>query len=700
MPHRLSHEELLEKYLELQLRVTRFSAIEQELINTRDQMDQELEIYKRLNYFHTDALKLRHIDHLVDLATEAILDIFETEFGYCYFEKLDEPGGAYLSMEGISRRNEKIFKESLDHLRQSIEDSELTLMDQDDVKEKLQVEYFSSLIVSKKIIKSHNYELTVIAGITKEKEYIFRKYDQKIKTLFSIFLEPLEAFVSNVISSEKISEQLHQIQDSERELRKLSMIATKTSSGVIVSNPYGEIEWVNQAFVNTTGYELAEVMGRKPKDFLQVGAGNDSTLISQFSQQLWEKKGTLVTIKNRKKNGDIFYNRLEITPIFDDNGILSNFIAIQQDITAEQQYKIDLVRINNRFEIITETTEIGIWEVDLESNSTTWNSVLQKMYNIEDTEGLDLLKVWVDSIVEEDKQGVMSVFHQQVTTGSPQKIQLEYKVNIKGRGVRNFLSTSVIEESSGTRKLLGTSVDQTKSKHDAMMILEQNKELKKTNQELDQFVYSISHDLRSPLLSIKGILNLINDGIWTDNHQHYLSLIEQIVDRLDDTILEILDYSRNSRMDEKKSKIDLKKLIDNILQDLSHISVGINTELNFEGSNEIYADELRLNIVLKNLLSNALKYHDNSKEWRYIKVLVKCTKSTCSIIIEDNGEGISAENMKLVFDMFYRASTTSAGTGLGLYICKEVMNKLNGEITMDSEPGEGTVVQIKFPINE
>jgi signal transduction histidine kinase len=222
----------------------------------------------------------------------------------------------------------------------------------------------------------------------------------------------------------------------------------------------------------------------------------------------------------------------------------------------------------------------------------------------------------------------------------------------------------------------------------------------KINGELDNFVYSVSHDLRTPLLAVKGLVNLIDlyQGD-IDENEYFFKLIGSSIDRMDNTIIEILDYSRNARLQVRPELVELEKIIRNAYEDVRFYSQHpVKLELFFQDGIKFESDRNRINTVIKNLIGNAVKYADESKPHSYVKVNVLRQQLDLIVEISDNGIGIEACNLEKVFEMFFRASEKTTGTGLGLYISREIMLKLNGNIRLDSEVGQGTLATISLPV--
>lgn len=231
----------------------------------------------------------------------------------------------------------------------------------------------------------------------------------------------------------------------------------------------------------------------------------------------------------------------------------------------------------------------------------------------------------------------------------------------------------------------------------------QNEELVKINRELDTFVYSISHNLRSPLMSVLGLLNLARqEDTERDNYfNQYFQMMNQSISRLDDTLKEILDYSRNAREDITYQVINMKEIAQNSVDRLKYLNGFDDVEkyISIVEEAPFYSDAYRVRIILNNLISNAIKYKDSIKEKSTITIsgLINFQKAT--LTIKDNGTGINKANLSKIFDMFFRGSEKSDGAGLGLYIVKEIVGKLQGTISVESEIHKGTKFTVELPNN-
>jgi PAS domain S-box-containing protein len=833
MSEKPSYDELLKQYRDLQLRVTRFSATEQELINTRDRLDHELVLHQRLHRYNSEALKEPSEDAFFRLESEAIVDVFETE-GSIIFYVPTHGGEPAIFKEGIP------FPIDLSWLKETrVIASRLTKGKPHIIKSDV-LNLHSNLAMFDQGLFSYfhepnlQYEVYLLGLISKTNAPLYNKPQERNLTLFGVFTQQLQAMLANRKRSEAIGRQMEQIKASQIELRKLSLIATRTKSGVIITDNMGRIEWINDAFTKISGYALNEVIGKKPKDLLQ-GPKTDEVARQQLKEALWKKENIEVTIINYDHEGREYYNQLEIIAVFDEKGNHTNFIALQKDITEETLSRQEILRINTRFELIAKHSRIGTWEFSVIDGSIRWNNIMYEIYGIDPNSTTSIADYWRDAMSEEDyAQGLahmnsirnghsgthestfqikrlsdganrivetlmvaerdergnllrvvgstkditdelmlkrerdaaaermlaLKTFYESILNHSPsqkyvfdpkgtllfnseppkegsiwwdvnsslsifevnenevsartwnmiQNIRLavekqqivrieDEEQRIDGESIQFLQSILPYRNESGIiEHIIVTGIDISELKKVQQAVTRKNEELRKINAELDNFVYSISHDLRSPLLSIKGIVSLITHSSEIDDKtRKYLEMVDGSATRLDGTIQEILEYSRNSRLEISHEEFDVVNMVTQSYNDLQYSAQGnIRLLLDVQTNPLIYSDKSRIGVLLKNVIGNAIKYRRKDID-SFVKFSVKRGDGNIIMKISDNGEGIDAQHLDKIFTMFYRGTTSSIGTGLGLYICKEIANKLNGDLNVESILGEGTTMTITIP---
>lgn len=226
---------------------------------------------------------------------------------------------------------------------------------------------------------------------------------------------------------------------------------------------------------------------------------------------------------------------------------------------------------------------------------------------------------------------------------------------------------------------------------------QKNAELQKVNEALDRFVYSVSHDLRSPLSSILGLINLANLTQDPAELNQIIKMIQGRVHAQDNFIREIIDYSRNTRTETIAEPIALKALVEEIIDTLRFDTLADKIEFRKQIPTEVIliSDKIRLTVILSNLIGNAIKYHDFSKENPFIEIGYDMERNC--IYVQDNGVGIMPQHREKIFNMFYRGSDRVTGSGLGLFITKEAVIKLGGKIELKSEYGEGSTFTVVLP---
>lgn len=265
------------------------------------------------------------------------------------------------------------------------------------------------------------------------------------------------------------------------------------------------------------------------------------------------------------------------------------------------------------------------------------------------------------------------------------------RLNRSGKPLNVLLYGMPVKFDSQTIGIYGVYIDITTRKR-----IEE--ELKIRNAELDNFVYKVSHDLRAPLSSILGLVNLAKLPGNTDNPIEYIDLIGSKVEHLDNFIGDVLSHSKNLKMDVAVALVDFGKIIDQTFQDLNYLegAKGISRIERIEGI-EFYSDPWRIAEIMRNLISNAIKYRKLDNNSSEIGIRVNVDNLRAEINFADNGIGIDEANLTKIFEMFYRATEQSDGSGIGLYIVRNAVEKLGGQISVASRLGQGTRFTIILP---
>jgi signal transduction histidine kinase len=269
------------------------------------------------------------------------------------------------------------------------------------------------------------------------------------------------------------------------------------------------------------------------------------------------------------------------------------------------------------------------------------------------------------------------------------EFNLDYETDEISRLAQSFITMS--------RKLR---VQFSDIEHKTQLLEKQNDELKKLNEELDRFIYSAAHDLKSPLASLSGLVNLAKIEINTKSHNHYFDMMSASIIKLDSFIKDITDYAKNKRQHLNVQEVDFAKVVEDILQSLDHLPQAsrIQSFIRVSGT-KFNCDRMRLEIILKNLISNSYRYYAPNKQNNYLFIEANIHDDQVSIEIMDNGIGIGRSHLPRIFDMFYRAVDNAHGSGIGLFLVKETVKMLHGKITVKSSLKNWTRFTITLPNN-
>ncbi len=223
----------------------------------------------------------------------------------------------------------------------------------------------------------------------------------------------------------------------------------------------------------------------------------------------------------------------------------------------------------------------------------------------------------------------------------------------------------------------------------------QNRELAHANEELDRMAYGVSHDLRAPINSMLGLVNLAKGEGDLNKVETYLDMMKRALVTQERFIKEMIAITRENKKVVKLDVVDLDNLIDQVIEMHKHMTGAEGIEFSkVVGVHKVFTDAHRLEIILNNLVSNAIKYHDQSKVSKFIKIHTRTENEKVLIDVEDNGVGIDGKDKVKIFEMYYMSKDREKGSGLGLFIVKEAIAKLGGEIKVESSKGQGSTFTI------
>jgi PAS domain S-box-containing protein len=362
--------------------------------------------------------------------------------------------------------------------------------------------------------------------------------------------------------------------------------------------------------------------------------------------------------------------------------------VIFRDITEKKQTEARIKKNETLFTQLFQNVPMAVVMLDEAGKVFQVNRGFEQMFGFERSElrGRNLN----DFIVPEELRNEGIDLNNLITSNQVVSIETIRK-HRSGKHVNVILCGVPVMLENQTIGIYGVYIDITDRKS-------VEEELKVRNIELDNFVYKVSHDLRAPLSSVLGLVNLARLPGNTDNPMDYIDIIGEKISALDHFIGDVLSHSKNLKMEVNIGRVDLNKIIDQTFTDLGYLEGAKEMKrcVKIEGI-DFYSDHWRISEIFRNLISNAIKYRQLYNKSPEVTIKVNIDHLRADISFADNGIGIEERNLAKIFEMFYRATEQSDGSGIGLYIVKNAVEKLGGQISVASKPEQGTRFNILLP---
>ncbi len=468
------------------------------------------------------------------------------------------------------------------------------------------------------------------------------------------------------------------------------MAVSKKDKLEIISNIFNGIEeyWVdgkgiiratNLEAVTITGYEESEVVGKSFTVLYPPREVADDPLRDYISEAIVSRnlKTSMVLVR---KDGVRFIAKVNFEVVLRE-GVEHVKITVQ-DKTYKSIQKQKMKRLESHFNSLFHNQFIGVLNVQqVDLKIIVANVRACEILNEHDFIGKSFDRYLPD---EEAVRWFCSQLDKENDEGFEMKL---IQNGGKTRWVR--INYSLFTTEGMTELLLFDITDDKKRIED----------LERINNQLDQFIYHISHDLRAPITTLLGLIAISKKEVQSMiTLQGYLDLMLQRTRHLDSILIDLMSIALNEKtsldFDTIKLSEEIQSIADQYVGDTSGpvpIHIAITQDFPF------ISDVKRLRIILRNLISNAIKYQNPAETQPFVKIRARAGQGYTFIEVEDNGIGIHAQHDKKIFEMFFRGTDKSSGSGMGLYIVKMIVEKLGGEISFTSHPGNGTLFQLVIP---
>jgi PAS domain S-box-containing protein len=482
--------------------------------------------------------------------------------------------------------------------------------------------------------------------------------------------------------------------ESERELREtknyLENLLNYSNTPIIVWNIKNEIQLFNHAFERLTGYMSDDVLGKKldflfPKTSLKESKG-------KIKQALTENLETIEIpiLTNKQETRIVLWNSAKI---YDNNGKLVSTIAQGKDITERRQTEDELKLSREKLNLALENGGIGIWEWDIKTNELKWDKRMEVIFGIKPGSFAKTYEAFEKFLVEEDVPHTRDAIKNALEDDVP--FETVYRIKLSNDETKYISARALVNRDNDRKplKMIGICYDITEMKKGTEKTLFRlNEDLLRSNKELEQFAYIASHDLQEPLRMVSSFTQLLSQRYKDKLDSDAQEFIQYAVDgavRMQGLINDLLEYSRVETRGKKFILIDIHRVLGQTVRNLSLVIQEKNALVVNDFMPTMVADEGQMVQLFQNLIGNAIKFCDSSPH-----VHISCQEEGDYYIfsVEDNGIGIEPQYFNRIFQIFQRLQAKDAyeGTGIGLAICKRIVERHRGKIWVESQPGKGT----------
>jgi PAS domain S-box-containing protein len=476
-------------------------------------------------------------------------------------------------------------------------------------------------------------------------------------------------------------EGIDRVNEAERvvELEKyLSLISTLKGQEEYLLDEHGKILSTNLEAVNITGYEEFEVIGANLDVFYPP---DDKKKVPEDLKRAVAFGQTIVSGLRLKKRGITFWAKMKIKHFKDSQSPVA-FKVLLQDTTHRALSNLRVQTVRDEYLAIFNNPFVGSFKFRLNDYKLLmWNKKAGEITGRPDSEDVYFNKLFLHE--HEFQQFILLLKETKRVEGL--KFRVRHKRNGEERWV--MISASYFVSQGFAEGIL---LDVTEQ-HEQMV------ELQRVNAELDNFTYHASHDLRAPLTTVLGLVNLGLMENYVGSAPTYFEMIRSRISHMDILLKDLISVSYNNKKELIYESFAFEKEIQEIVKEYDYPGNRCRVDIEIQQQDEFITDAVRMRTILRNLISNAYKYYNPELESPFVKIKTKVSETHAAIQLIDNGIGIEWAHKERIYDMFYRATSRSTGTGLGLYIVKSMIEKLKGQISFESTLGHGTTFLLTIP---